>query len=112
MTKLVMKAFEAERLMTEQRVSIGRLKARLSEYLRRARAGEALVVTDRGTPVARLVPLEGGVALEGRLAELERAGLVRRPGRPLDLGALAEDRPADPAGRSLEMVLEERAEGW
>jgi len=98
--------------MTEQRVSIARLKARLSEYLRRAKAGEAVVVTDRGRPVARLVPLEGGAALEGRLAELERAGLVRRPAAPLDLAVLDAERPADPESRSLEAVLEERAEGW
>lgn len=97
--------------MTEERVSIGRLKARLSEYLRRTRAGEAVVVTDRGRPVARLVPLEGDVALEGRAAELVRAGLVRKPERALDLAAMAADRPRDPDGRSLEGVLEERAEG-
>ncbi|MFH1766219.1 MAG: type II toxin-antitoxin system prevent-host-death family antitoxin, partial [Gemmatimonadota bacterium] len=35
----------------EERVSVGRLKARLSEYLRRAKAGGEVVVTDRGRPV-------------------------------------------------------------
>lgn len=98
--------------MTEERVSIGRLKARLSEYLRRARAGEVVVVTDRGRPVARLAPLEGEAAVEGRVAELARAGLVRKPRRRLDLVDLGAERPADPTGRSLEAVLEERAEGW
>lgn len=98
--------------MIDERVSIGRLKARLSEYLRRARAGEGVVVTDRGRPVARLVGLEGEGALEGRVAELVRAGLARRPRRPLDPGFLQRPRPADPDGRSLEAVLEERAEGW
>lgn len=98
--------------MAEERVSIGRLKARLSEYLRRTRAGETVVVTDRGRPIARLAPLAGKVALEGRLAELSRAGLVRRPAGALDLAALEAERPADPGGRSLGAVLEERAEGW
>ena len=98
--------------MTEDRVSIGRLKARLSEYLRRTQAGSAVVVTDRGRPVARLVPLEGSIATEGRLKELARAGLVREPVQAVDLAALAEGRPRDPEGRSLEAVLEERAEGW
>lgn len=98
--------------MTEHRVAIGTLKAKLSEYLARAKAGEALVVTDRGTPVARLGPLEGETALAGRESELARAGLVRRPRTSLDRSALAVDRPRDPEGRSLEMVLEERAEGW
>lgn len=35
-------------------VGIRELKLRLSEYLARVRGGETLVVTDRGTPVARL----------------------------------------------------------
>ena len=40
--------------MTHARIA--ELKARLSEYLRRVRAGETLVVMDRATPVARIVP--------------------------------------------------------
>lgn len=98
--------------MKEERVPIGRLKARLSEYLRRTRAGEVVIVTDRGRPVARLAPLEGEVAVEGRAAKLVRDGLARGPNRPVDLRALSADRPRDPEGRSLEAVLEERAEGW
>lgn len=98
--------------MADRRVSIGRLKARLSEYLSLARAGEVVIVTDRGTPVARLAPLEGATALEGRAAELERAGAIGRPRRRLSSAFLAAPRPSDPAGRSLDMVLEERAEGW
>ena len=96
----------------EERVSVGRLKARLSEYLRRARAGEGVVGTDRGRPVARLMGLEGAGALEGRVAELIRSGLAQLPVKPLDPGFLKWPRPADPDGRSLEAVLEERAEGW
>jgi prevent-host-death family protein len=99
-------------VMMERKVSVGTLKAKLSEYLRRARAGESVVVTDRGRPVARLGPLEGEVALAGRETELARAGLIRRPTKSLDLTALASERPQDPEGRSLEMMLEERAEGW
>ena len=98
--------------MLTERVSIGRLKARLSEYLRRVRAGEGVVVTDRGKPVARLVGLEGEGALEGRVAELVQAGLARLPLRPLDPGSLDRMRASDPEGRSLEAVLEERDEGW
>ena len=37
-------------------VRIAELKARLSEHLRAVRRGHALVVTDRDTPIARLVP--------------------------------------------------------
>ncbi|MCJ7630160.1 MAG: type II toxin-antitoxin system prevent-host-death family antitoxin [Longimicrobiales bacterium] len=97
--------------MIEERVSVGRLKARLSEYLRRAKAGGEVVVTDRGRPVARLVGLESDGALEGRVAELVASGLAQRPTQPLDAGFLERLRPEDPEGRSLEAVLEERAEG-
>lgn len=95
----------------ENRVSVGRLKARLSEYLRRARAGERVVVTDRGKPVARLVGLEGERALEGRMEELVRSGRARGPRTPLSPEFLDLPRPGDPEGRSLEAVLEERGEG-
>jgi prevent-host-death family protein len=98
--------------MAERQVSIARLKARLSEYLSRVRVGEVVIVTDRGKPVARLGPLDGDAALTGRAAELERAGLIRRPGRRLPGNFLDGPRPSDPTGRSLEAVLEERAEGW
>ena len=91
---------------------IGQLKARLSEFLSRVRAGEEVVITDRGTPVARMVPLEGRRAVEGRRAELARAGLVREPSRTLDPAFHQAERPRDPGARSLEAVLEERAEGW
>jgi prevent-host-death family protein len=40
------------------RVSIAELKAKLSEFLRKVRNGHSLLVTDHGTPVARLAPLE------------------------------------------------------
>ena len=98
--------------MAEHRVSIGRLKARLSVYVRQAKAGEAILVTDRGRPVARLVGLGAERALEGRASELVRSGLARPAGRKLDSSFLDSPRPADPEGRSLEAALEERGEGW
>lgn len=39
-------------------VSIADLKARLSHYVRLARRGRTVTVTNRDIPVARLVPLE------------------------------------------------------
>lgn len=98
--------------MAEHRVSIGRLKARLSEYVRQAKAGEAILVTDRGTPVARLVGLGEERALEGRASELVRSGLAVPPTRQLDASFLDSPRPVDPEGRSVEAALEERGEGW
>lgn len=41
-----------------QTVGIRELKARLSEYLRRAQAGERVAVTDRGKVIALVGPAE------------------------------------------------------
>lgn len=45
--------------MTEQTISKSRFKARALEHLRRVeRTGRELVITDRGTPVVKVVPYE------------------------------------------------------
>jgi prevent-host-death family protein len=41
------------------------LKNKLSEYVRAAAAGETIVVTDRGRPVAELVPPHSDLCLSG-----------------------------------------------
>jgi len=48
------------------------LKNGLSRYLDRVQAGEEVIVTDRGRPVARLSALD---ATDDRLAELVAAGV-------------------------------------
>ena len=45
------------RLERPQRV-VAQLKAQISHYLRRVKAGEEVIVTERGIPVARIVPIE------------------------------------------------------
>lgn len=56
-------------------VTVTALRANLSEWLDRARAGDDVVVTDRGTPVARLVGVEHATPLD-RLTE---QGVISRP---------------------------------
>lgn len=57
-------------------VGIRDLKNGLSKYIDRVQAGEEVIVTDRGRPVARLSPLD---ASADYLADLVTAGLVRPP---------------------------------
>lgn len=57
-------------------VGIRELKNGLSKYIERVRAGEEVIVTDRGRPVARLSALDEA---DDRLAELVEAGIVRAP---------------------------------
>ncbi len=53
-------------------------KAKFSELIRRARAGQRTVITHRGKPVAEIAPIEPKAErLEAALGELEREGIVR-----------------------------------
>ena len=45
------------------RVGIAELKAHLSAYVARAKAGECIVVCDRNVPVAELTPLKKELAM-------------------------------------------------
>ena len=67
--------------MGEQTIGVRELKARLSEYLRQVKQGRTLVITERGKPVGRLVPV--GQSLELRLKAMVDAGLAEWNGKPL-----------------------------
>ncbi|MGH1505572.1 MAG: type II toxin-antitoxin system Phd/YefM family antitoxin [Acidimicrobiales bacterium] len=84
-------------------VGIRELKNSLSRYLDRVRAGEEVIVTDRGRPVARLSPVD---ASENRLADLVDAGLVRVPS-----GSRRRHLPTrriKPSGSVSDLVAEQR----
>ncbi len=83
-------------------IGIADLKSRLSEHLRAVRRGRTLTVLDRRTPVARLGPVEPG------LAEL----VVRRPlpGAPRP-SQVELPPPLERAGDVVELLLEEREGG-
>lgn len=91
-------------------VSVSELKAQLSEHLRHVGAGEEVVVTDRGVPVARLVAIRAG-------SDEERERLVARgvlkPGRGQLPKAFWERlRPPDPSATLRAALHDEREEGW
>lgn len=91
---------------------VAELKAHLSRYLASVKEGEEVTVTERGRPVARLVPVDPAAGRQARLRELARLGLVRLPRRKVAAEEiLGRPRPEDPGGRSLQAVLEEREEG-
>lgn len=56
-------------------VAVTELRSNLRAWLERAKAGDDVVVTERGIPVARLV----GVNASGILEQLERDGVLARP---------------------------------
>lgn len=95
------------------RVAISELKAKLSEYLEAVRAGEEVIVTDRGRPVARISPVSGSAQMESRVRMLLRTGQARPPDREggIDVEMIRAHRPKVPGAGLVEAILEERREG-
>jgi prevent-host-death family protein len=91
--------------------SISETKAKLSALLDRVKAGESITITDRGTPVAQIVPVPASdVDWDERLERLERQGLVKRPKKPLDIAWFLSRPLAKSRESVLEALLEERLE--
>jgi prevent-host-death family protein len=83
-----------------ERVGIRELRNSVAAVVRRAGAGERLVVTVDGVPAAQLGPLEAPAAPS--LDDLVAAGLAHPPGR--------RDRPAPPPAEDAPVdVRPERA---
>jgi prevent-host-death family protein len=91
--------------------SISELKARLSAYLDAVRDGDEVLVTDRGRPVARLVPVKGDEEADGQRELLLRSGRLRAPSASLAPDFWTRPRARDADGRSLSSLLEERDGG-
>lgn len=91
---------------------VSELKATLSEQLARVKAGEEVVVTERGRPIAKIVPLSGEtMGRSAHMSELARNGLIS-----LGTGKISKDiwklpRPSDKRGRGLQALLDERDQG-
>ena len=91
--------------MSSATIGVRELKSHLSAYLRRVKAGETVVITERGKPVGRIMPLEDSV--EETLRRLGEAGVLAWSGRKLE-----PSRPAAPTVRGdrtvSELLLEDR----
>ncbi len=90
--------------MAEVTVGIREFKAHLSEYLRRVKAGETIVLTERGKVLGRLAP----PTTEERIRQLVREGKVQWSGKmPMKIAAL----PGLAEGYSLsDLIIEMRGE--
>ena len=65
--------------MNGSRIGVRELKARLSEYLRRVKAGHTIVITEHGRTVGRIVPV--GQSLDERLQGMRQAGALAWSGK-------------------------------
>ena len=63
-------------------VGVREAKENLSRLLKRVREGAQVVITDRGEPVGRIIPVgKEELSLEERLKDLEKRGILRAKAR-------------------------------
>jgi prevent-host-death family protein len=85
-------------------IGIRELRQNASAYLRRVRSGETIVLTDRGIPVARIVP----IAPSGWQRLVDEGRLRPATGHPRDLGEpVPLPRDAESPSRVLERMRDE-----
>ena len=90
--------------MTQTTVGIRELKAQLSAYVQRVKAGDTVVITERGKAVGRIVPIERSV--EERLQDLIAAGVVEWNGQKLE--PMAPVAKTHGATTVADLLLEDR----
>ena len=95
-----------------QTTTVSQLKMSLSTYLRQVKAGEEVVITKYGRPIARLLPFASPVSLPENLRDLEEQDLIKRGEKSLPEDFWDLPRPADPQAAVRSAVLREREEGW
>ena len=77
------------------KVGIADLKAHLSQHLRKVRGGRTLIVLDRNTPMAHIIPYDAEAPLEVRRATRKPRDLPLPPPGPTptdSLSVLLQDR--------------------
>ncbi|MFN8036444.1 MAG: type II toxin-antitoxin system prevent-host-death family antitoxin [Acidimicrobiia bacterium] len=89
-------------------IGVRELRRDASRWLARVRAGESVVVTDRGRPIAKMVPLEEPT---GYAALVDQGRIAPGPGRSLRdlMRDLDADLPPDTGSSVSEMLAEMRA---
>jgi len=92
--------------------SISGAKNRLSALIKRVQRGDSILITDRGVPVAKLVPVQLGAGVPDRIVALAQQGLARLPDQEPDSRWLELPRPSlTPGPSAVDLLLEERREG-
>jgi len=91
-------------------VSVSELKTHLSAELRHVKAGEDILVVERGRPIARLVPV-GREEDDVEMAQLAAQGLIRRGTGKVGGAFWRSVRPLDPSGAVRSGVDAERESG-
>lgn len=84
-------------------VAVSTLRANLREYLDHVRAGDEVVINDRGTPIARIVGIDHAALLD----QLTADGVIGRPMNPERPSLVGRPRPR-PKRAVSDRVIEQR----
>lgn len=94
------------------RVPIARIKSSLASYLARMKAGESIVITDRGIGVAVLAPVawrREGDSMDALVMSGQVTPPSEEPGKQF---FLRERTVKDPEGQLRAFLEEDRSGGW
>ncbi len=69
--------------MAIAKVGTRELKSKLSEYMRRVKGGETILVTERGKPIGQIIPVKR--TIEEKLQSVVDAGLAEWNGKKVKL---------------------------
>ena len=83
------------------KVGVRDLRENLKSYLERVKDGDEVIVTERGTTVARIVAPETNEQLRERLIRQGTITPAKRPKQPIDVSKL----PKLPPGPSLSDIV-------
>lgn len=94
--------------MAPRSVSVAELKNHLSAHLARVRAGEEILIRDRQTPIAKIVPLSHTRDFSAEELALAAAGMIRLPTEPVPPSFWRARGPRVASDRALEILREQR----
>ncbi|MDA8345715.1 MAG: type II toxin-antitoxin system prevent-host-death family antitoxin [Thermaerobacter sp.] len=90
-------------------IGIREAKARLSQVLRDVQEGVEWMITDRGKPIARIIPVNNVArTLQQRLKRLEDRGVLEPP---RETGQREWTPPLRPPGDAAQRMLQEDRDG-
>jgi len=88
------------------------LKNKLSEYVRLAAAGETVVITDRGRPVAEIVPPQQPTKKEGVIERGIREGWITPAKNPGGTPPTPKPIPGLTFDQLMEDLAKDREDRW
>jgi len=84
-------------------ITFTELRTFIGKYLSKAKSGDTFMITERGRPIAKIVPIRG--------FEMKRSGHANRGKAQLPPDFWTLPRPKDPEGLALQYLLSERHVG-